>query len=263
MDKEQIVTNIKETYYLKQKSLDYDKKIVYAVLKTNHVYDMVLLPATSEMENLIKDAADEHLADGNTFHVRFQDKWATVINCGIGAPSMEIYLNAILKAGAKYFIRVDFCGGLSQAFDLGDIFLIDEAIPLDNVSKYYSRKEIVGSDKTLFENLKKASEKIIQKAKRIQFHTGRITTTDIFFAQTPEMLNDWAENSKAVDMETAFLYAFAEKMGVAAVAILVVSDVKLKNMDTFTMNKLQMIRMVEGTSTMSKIMKEFFKALNI
>ena len=62
----------------------------------------------------------------------------SVTSTGIGGPSASIALEELVKAGAKYFIRVGTCGGMDIDVKGGDVVIATGAIRMEGTTKEYA-----------------------------------------------------------------------------------------------------------------------------
>ncbi|NIM16176.1 MAG: hypothetical protein GTO45_29580 [Candidatus Aminicenantes bacterium] len=229
------------------------QRIAFMILKTKSVEDIVLLPATVEMQRRLLKAANRRKEIGLTYRVRYGKKWVSLVNAGMGAPSTEIFVTALAHAGAKNIIRADFCGSLRKEIEVGDIFLVKSAIPDDGISKYYTTPEMLYSDHVLLRVLEDKGKKITEKYD-LKLHVGKIRSVDVLFAQTTELLQKWAIDNEALDMETSALYMISQKFGIKACSILVVSDAKLYEVDPFSSKNFPMNKLMDGVDRLVEIL---------
>lgn len=210
--------------------LDRPQRVAYALLGVTRVEPIVLMPVTDRMETSLLKTGKKAKTKGKVTSVNFGGKRVSVINSGIGAPAMEGKALGAIGAGARVIIRVDVCGGLKSGMKVGELFIAEEARAYDGATKSISETVDFAASPLLLEKADQALENI---KRGIRYHKGRIATVDVFFGQTREMLEAWADHCPAIDMESSMLYHLAEKTGVHALSVLTVSDMKLEGVDPF------------------------------
>ncbi len=229
-------------------------------LRTLGLSDVVLFPASAPSTRRLVKAFPFSFRSGRTRKVFSAGKFVSVVESGIGAPSIEIIGNLVCKGGAKVLLRVDFCGALSPDVGVGDIFIASSARSFDQVSGHYSDGETVPADPRLVSLFQ---ERLAPQANKagIPVHVGRICTVDLFFAQTDEMLREWGKSGEAVDMETAAVYAIARSYDVASLAVMVVTDNKLLGHPPYSGDADNLKKIVAGHSLLVKAVKRIVPAL--
>lgn len=147
-----------------------------------------------------------------------------VVGPFMGAPYAVMIMETLIKWGVKKFIFTGWCGSISESLKIGSILIPDSALIDEGVSRHYmfdfSENSISYPDFNSSEILlKKAEENGLKPCE------GRIWTTDAPYMETPEKVALFRDKGAvAVDMETSAFFSVAKKSGVAASAILVVSD---------------------------------------
>jgi uridine phosphorylase len=133
----------------------------------------------------------------------------TIQSTGMGGPSAAIVVSELLDLGARRLIRVGTCGGLDPALELGELIYAAEAIAADGTSRALGAGERMPATLAL------------------EAPAATIVSTDVFY-DTRGLERSWAaQGARAVEMETATLYALAAKRGFEAAALLIVSDLVL------------------------------------
>ncbi|MCP4231815.1 MAG: purine-nucleoside phosphorylase [bacterium] len=210
--------------------LDRPQRVAYALLGVTKVEPIVLMPVTDRKEKLLLKAGRKAKTKGKVTSVKFGGKRVSIVNSGIGTPAMEGKALGAIGAGARVIIRVDVCGGLKSGMDVGELFVAENARAFDGATKSITELTDFAASPLLLE---KADEALKGLIRGIRYHKGRIATVDVFFGQTREMLEAWAEDCPAVDMESSMLYHLAEKTGIHAISIMAISDIKLEGVDPF------------------------------
>jgi uridine phosphorylase len=138
----------------------------------------------------------------------------SIQSTGMGGPSAAIVLQELGMLGVNRAIRVGTCGALDPSLQLGELLLVEAALPEDGVSRALGAKAPVSPDPGLLERLEGAGRPVT------------VATTDFFYEPSGEPRRGWIEaGAGAVEMEAAPLFALGPRVGVAVAALLIVSDV--------------------------------------
>jgi len=230
------------------------QRIAKIVLGTPRVDPVVLLPATRNMRQRIEKLFKKRKKRGSLTVVTQDGLQFSICHSGIGAPSTEIILNALIAGGARTVLRFDVCGSLSEDLPVGQLFLADSAHSYDGVSPIYTPEKVIAADKNLVDLIRCEIEK-----EQVALTTGCIATVDFFFAQTEEHHRQWAQDATAVDMETAAIYAMCQAHSVNAVSLMTVSDVKLLGHDPFSNPDFDFVGFRKGLTTLSHVIPRITK----
>jgi DeoD family purine-nucleoside phosphorylase len=152
----------------------------------------------------------------------------SVQTSGMGAPSMAIVVEELLRLGVKRLIRVGTCGGIGRGIKAGEIVVASSATPADGATRTYLHGDPYAptADHGLVSALVAAAER-----RGLHPHVGQVATVDVFYDPDPDYVSKWRSRGVlAFEMETSVLYyltarARAAGSDVAAVTILTVSDV--------------------------------------
>ncbi len=158
------------------------------------------------------------------FTGKYKGEPISVQGTGMGIPSISIYLNELItEYQVKTLIRIGSCGALHQDIKLKDLILAMSASTDSNLNNS-AFPTINYAPTANFDLLHRAYEISLNRTHPVK--VGSIFTSDLFYDnENPEGWKKWAEYGMlAVEMETAALYSLAAKFGVAALAILTVSD---------------------------------------
>ncbi|HEY6396153.1 MAG TPA: hypothetical protein VIX82_01745 [Solirubrobacteraceae bacterium] len=141
----------------------------------------------------------------------------TVQSTGMGGPSAAIVISELADLGARRFLRVGTCGALDRFLELGELVVASEALADDGTSRALGADTRVRGSQRLLAALSRAA----QPAARI----GPVASTDLFYGDASEARRRWLDaGSLAVEMESATLFVLADKLGLEAGSLLVVSD---------------------------------------
>jgi uridine phosphorylase len=126
----------------------------------------------------------------------------TVQATGMGGPSAAIVVEELAMLGARRLVRAGTCGALVD-LDLGTLIAVESALGEDGASRAIG---FAGPDRAL--------------TGRVQADIrGPVVTRDLFYDSSP-----FPEGVLAVEMECAAVFAAAARRGIAAAAVLCVSD---------------------------------------
>jgi uridine phosphorylase len=144
----------------------------------------------------------------------------TIQSTGMGGPSSAIVIAELAALGAHTLIRVGTCAGLLPELALGDLVAVTEALPFDGTGGVLAHGEPLHPDVRLLKSLLAA---VADGDKR-----GPVASTDFFYDVPDGDQTRWLDaGALAVDMETATLFALAERRGLQAASLLLVSDLLL------------------------------------
>ena len=147
----------------------------------------------------------------------------STMGSGMGVPSFSIYMNElVMEYDVKTVIRVGTCGAFLPELKVGDVVMAMAA----STDSHVNRLRFGGMDfapNANFDLLLKAFNAV--RARGLTAHVGNVFTGDTFYAEDPDWWKIWADHGVlACDMETNALYTLAARHGVAALAIMTVSD---------------------------------------
>ncbi|QTA83053.1 Putative purine nucleoside phosphorylase [Desulfonema limicola] len=139
-----------------------------------------------------------------------------------GSPYAVLLMENLMAWGVRDVLYFGWCGSISENIETGDIILPAAAIIDEGTSVGYEKHsgEIVYPSGDINQNIK-----TILNDRKIDYHEGRIWTTDAIFRETPEKVKYFQEKKAlAVEMELSALFTAAEFRGINMGAVLVVSD---------------------------------------
>lgn len=154
----------------------------------------------------------------------------SVTSTGIGGPSAAIALEELVKAGAKYFIRVGTCGGMDIDVKGGDVVIATGAIRMEGTTKEYAPIEFPAVANLDIVNA------LVQSAKNLGFnyHAGIVECKDSFYGQhepekmpvSYELMNKWQAwlrlGCLASEMESAALFVVGSYLRVKVGSVFLV-----------------------------------------
>lgn len=140
----------------------------------------------------------------------------TIQSTGMGGPSSAIVVTELAQLGASRLIRVGTCGALRPALGLGELVIASEALPADGTSRSLGAIAPLAPDRDLLAALLSVAGGAA---------SGPIVSTDLFYDSPEGQERQWADaGAVAVEMETAALFAVANRHNLRAASLLVVSD---------------------------------------
>ena len=132
----------------------------------------------------------------------------TIQSTGLGGPSAAIVTQELIALGARRLVRVGTCGALAD-LELGSLVIAEAVQARDGASRAIGADGELAADPQLLAALVAAGDGAA---------TGRIVSTDLYYAPAPET------DALAVDLTSAAILAVAARDGAAAAAVLAVSD---------------------------------------
>jgi len=154
------------------------------------------------------------------------------VSSGIGAPSLAIAIEELVRVGARTFIRVGTTGSLQPEIKIGDIIITTGAVRLDGASKDYVIPEYPAvAHYEVVKALIQAAENL-----KIRYHVGITASTDTFYCgqgrpgfqnhlpSFKEKILQDLQKAKVLnfEMEASCLLTLASIFGVRAGAVCVV-----------------------------------------
>lgn len=142
-------------------------------------------------------------------------------NFGIGAPALTSLAEEMMAWGAKRLIVLSLAGGLQPDLPPGSIIVCNRAIRDEGTSYHYlpAEKEVTASS-TLVAAL---SQTLTRRG--LPHVVGATWSTDAPYRETREEAEHFqAEGVKAVDMESAGLFAVGRVRGVETASVFAIGD---------------------------------------
>ncbi|MEM8653475.1 MAG: purine-nucleoside phosphorylase [Pseudomonadota bacterium] len=179
-----------------------------------------------------KWAADTFLDDAELVNevrgmLGFTGTWrghrVTIQGSGMGMPSLSIYANELMRDyGAQTLIRIGSCGGMQPQVGIRDVIIAMTASTITSPSSGIF-KEVNYAPCADYDLL--AAAVTAAKAKGTTTHVGGIYSSDVFYAERPDLDEQMVRHGiLGVEMEAAELYTLAARHGRRALAVLTVSD---------------------------------------
>lgn len=153
----------------------------------------------------------------------YRGQRVSILGSGMGIPSSAIYATELVRVhGVRRIIRVGTCGGIGSTLALGDTLIAQAASTDSN----FNRLHFGGHDLAACADFG-LLRAVVQTAERQQlaFRVGSIFSTDCFYGGDPALLEHLAKHRiLGIEMESAGLYGLAMREGIAALSVLMVSD---------------------------------------
>ena len=152
---------------------------------------------------------------------RTQGRVAVLGGFGIGAPAITSIADEMMAWGVHHLVIFSLAGGLQSDLAPGSIVIADRAIRDEGTSYHYlpPAKDVRGSA-SLVEALGKALER-----RGLASTTGAVWSTDAPYRETHEEAAFFqGEGIKAVDMESAGVFAAAQLRAREAASVFVIGD---------------------------------------
>ncbi len=209
-----------------------DEKQYHVNVKFGEVGEYCILPGDPARCEQIASFLDSPVHVGmnreyNIWNGYIDGTLVTVCSTGIGGPSTAIAVEELYACGAKTFIRVGTCGGISQAVCAGDVVIASGAVRQDGTSHEYAPPEFpaVPTYDVLFALNESA------KSLGVSYHTGVVQSKDSFYGQhlpsrmpVSKMLEEKWDAWKrlgvlASEMEASTLFSVGASLGVSSGAV--------------------------------------------
>ncbi len=155
----------------------------------------------------------------------FNGRPISVQATGMGAPSIAIVAEELLRLGARKLVRVGTTGALRTEIRLGDLVIATASSPTDGTTQTFMRGKpyAPAADFALTHALVHAAERL-----GVPFHVGPIATLDVFshYHPDPDFVRAWRDGGAlAVEMEASALFYLAAARGAQAACVVVAVDI--------------------------------------
>ncbi len=154
----------------------------------------------------------------------------SMLDFKIGAPMSALVIEMLSAIEPNGVLMLGMCGGLHRDLKIGDLFLPMAAVRGEGTSQHFLPMQVPALP--AFKIQKFISEVIVEKKR--EYVAGVVHTTDYRFWEFDEGFKDTLSVEKvgAIDMETATLFITAFACKVPCGALLLVSDLPLKEPKT-------------------------------
>jgi len=149
----------------------------------------------------------------------------SVQTSGMGAPSIALVTEELLRLGARQLVRVGTTGALRGEIGLGEIVIATASSPTDGATNTFmgGKPYAPAADFALTHALVHAAERL-----GVPFRVGPIATIDVFshYHPDPNFVAPWRDaGALAVEMEASALFYLAAAHRVQAACVGVVVDI--------------------------------------
>jgi len=195
---------------------------------------LVLLPGDPNRATLVAARFDggleaAHLVNSNRGMLGYtgtvNGRPVSVQSTGMGAPSIGIVVEELLRLGARQLIRIGTTGALRADVALGELVIATASSPTDGATQTMmgGKPYAPAADFALVHALVHAAERL-----GVPFRVGPIATIDVFshYHPDPQYVKPWRDaGTLAVEMEASVLFYLAAARGVQAACLGVVVDI--------------------------------------
>jgi uridine phosphorylase len=147
---------------------------------------------------------------------------------GMGGPSAAIVIHELISLGVRRLLRIGTCGGLDPSLELGELLIVTEAICDDGTSRALGAGPRASGSPQLLARLLEAAGSPAGAAEPTAGSTatssGPLVSTDLFYGADHRQAEWRGLGARAVEMETATLFAVATRHGAEAGAVVLVTD---------------------------------------
>ncbi len=154
----------------------------------------------------------------------------SIVNFSIGSPTAALIIELLATIEPKAVLFLGLCGGLHRSLKVGDFILPTAAIRDEGTSKHFMPAQVPALP--TFKVQKFVSQIVVEEG--LDYRTGVVHTTDYRFWEFDQKFKAqlWEERCLAIEMEcaTLFITGFASKVPIGA--LLLVSDLPLKQIKT-------------------------------
>jgi DeoD family purine-nucleoside phosphorylase len=149
----------------------------------------------------------------------------SVQTSGMGAPSIAVVVEELIRLGVRQLIRVGTTGALRADIGLGDLVIATASSPTDGTTQTLmgGHPYAPAADFRLTRALVAAAEKL-----GVPHHVGPIASIDVFshYHPDPQFVRPWRDAGVlSVEMEASALFYLAAARGVQAACLGVAVDV--------------------------------------
>lgn len=149
----------------------------------------------------------------------------SVQTTGMGAPSIALVTEELLRLGARQLVRVGTTGALRADVALGSIVIATASSPTDGATQTFmgGKPYAPAADFALTHALVHSAERL-----GVPFRVGPIATIDVFshYHPDPNFVAPWRNaGALAVEMEASVLFYLAASRGAQAACMGVVVDI--------------------------------------
>lgn len=215
----------------RKKAIAKDMLERYTGVKANEICSHIILTNFQYYIERFSIMYDAPIKRGSALRIANSKKLdVSIIEFNIGAPMSALVIEMLSSIEPRAVLMLGMCGGLHRDLKVGDLFLPMAAIRSEGTSYHFLPPRVPALP--AFTIQKFVSQVIVEKG--LSYSAGVVHTTDYRFWEFDQEFIDDLHREKvgAIEMETAtlFITAFASK--VPCGALLLVSDLPLKEVKT-------------------------------
>lgn len=205
-------------------------------IPADKIHENVILSPGWEPDSMPELGTTEFLGSAPLFgyklwNIQNGDTEITYIRAGFGAPAVMDAALILGSSPCKRILFVSSVGALHPGVRIGDLILPEFSVSGDGASRYIItddlHADIFGEkaypNAALLERLQDAAAAVCRES-NAAWHSARVFCTDTIFAQHPHIPAIEDIGCDALDMESAAVFHAAKLSGIAAAALLSVSD---------------------------------------
>jgi len=212
------------------------------------IQEKVILTPCWKKEGFLSEAVDniETISESDftpcVYTLSYQNQPITLVRSGVGAPQAGDVVLALGCTPCRQLIFTGSFGGLTEDLTIGDLLTITESVGGDGYSSYLPEGELSpnaflkpAKPDAGFNGLLEEHATRIAAENGVNLHKGRIFSSDTIVAQffhLDEMREQY--NCAGIEMETSAVFNCSQVVGIAATALLLVSDVIPTNKNLFS-----------------------------
>ena len=151
----------------------------------------------------------------------FEGRTFTYCRPLFGAPIVALYTEVAALMGVKKIVACGYVGGVIDKVDVGSYMVPSSAYGLDGCTQNYSSKDLsISSSESLASRICSLLDH-----REASYVVGPIVSIDTLMLENDAMIEDFASKGYyAIDLETACLYAVANRLDIKVASVHIVSD---------------------------------------
>jgi uridine phosphorylase len=143
----------------------------------------------------------------------------TIQSTGIGGPSAAVVIAELAELGAGTLVRIGTCAAIAPGPGLGDLLVVSETVCADGTSRALGAGARAAPAPELLARLRAAGGAALRPVLTV--------TADLFYDRPPDAETTWTRaGAGVVELQTATLFTLAARRGLAAAALLIVSELR-------------------------------------
>lgn len=212
------------------------------------ISEKVILTPIWSKDEFLAEAADstETVCERNfspcVYNLTYKNQRITLVRSGMGAPLAGDVVLTLGCTPCRYLIFTGSFGSLTVDLAIGDLLTITESIGGDGYSSYLKEGDLAphaflkpAEPDASLNGLLEEHATTLATESNVPLHKGRIFSSDTIVSQffhLDEMREKYGCNG--IEMETSAVFNCSRLVGIAATALLIVSDVIATNKSLFS-----------------------------